>query len=230
MDRVTADFVRAARYARRCRLRQPGAALRARLPAVELPLAADQPAHRRVRRLAGQPAALPARGVRRGARGVAAAPADVGAHLGHDWFDGGNTADDAVAIARAFKAAGADMIDCSSGQVSVNQKPIYGRMYQTPFADRIRNEVGIADHRGRRDLRGRPRQQHHRRRPGRPVRGGAAAPRQSGLDSERGRQDRLHRHRLAAPVPHGQAADGKQLPARTGRAGSTAGPGVRREP
>jgi anthraniloyl-CoA monooxygenase len=61
----------------------------------------------------------------------------------HDWFPGGNTADDAVAIARLFKAAGADIIDCSSGQVVAQQKPVYGRMYQTPFADRIRNEVGI---------------------------------------------------------------------------------------
>lgn len=61
----------------------------------------------------------------------------------HDWFPGGNTADDAVAIARLFKAAGADIIDCSSGQVVAEQKPVYGRMYQTPFADRIRNEVGI---------------------------------------------------------------------------------------
>ena len=72
MDRVTADFVRAARYARRRRLRLAGAALRARLPAVELHLAADQSARRCLWRLAGQPAALPARGVRRGARGVAA--------------------------------------------------------------------------------------------------------------------------------------------------------------
>jgi anthraniloyl-CoA monooxygenase len=61
----------------------------------------------------------------------------------HDWFPGGNAADDAVAIARLFKAAGADIIDCSSGQVVAEQKPVYGRMYQTPFADRIRNEVGI---------------------------------------------------------------------------------------
>ena len=61
----------------------------------------------------------------------------------HDWVDGGITADDAVEIARRFKAAGADMIDCSSGQVSARQKPSYGRMYQTPFADRIRNEAGI---------------------------------------------------------------------------------------
>jgi anthraniloyl-CoA monooxygenase len=62
----------------------------------------------------------------------------------HDWVDGGITPDDAVQIARAFKAAGADLIDVSSGQVSVEQKPTYGRMYQTPFADRIRNEAGIA--------------------------------------------------------------------------------------
>jgi len=62
----------------------------------------------------------------------------------HDWVEGGITPSDAVQIARAFKAAGADLIDCSSGQVSVHQKPTYGRMYQTPFADRIRNEVGIA--------------------------------------------------------------------------------------
>ena len=62
----------------------------------------------------------------------------------HDWVEGGITPDDAVEIARAFKAAGADMIDCSSGQVSAKQQPTYGRMYQTPFADRIRNEAGIA--------------------------------------------------------------------------------------
>jgi anthraniloyl-CoA monooxygenase len=61
----------------------------------------------------------------------------------HDWYPGGNTADDAVAIARLFKDAGCDIIDCSSGQVVADQKPVYGRMYQTPFADRIRNEVGI---------------------------------------------------------------------------------------
>jgi len=62
----------------------------------------------------------------------------------HDWADGGITPVDAVEIARAFKAAGADMIDCSSGQVSAHQKPTYGRMYQTPFADRVRQEAGIA--------------------------------------------------------------------------------------
>ena len=61
----------------------------------------------------------------------------------HDWAEDGNTADDGVAIAKLFKAAGCDMIDVSSGQTTRLAKPIYGRMYQTPFADRIRNEVGI---------------------------------------------------------------------------------------
>ena len=61
----------------------------------------------------------------------------------HDWVEGGNTPDDAVEIARTFKAAGADLIDVSSGQVSKDEKPVYGRMFQTPFADRIRNEVHI---------------------------------------------------------------------------------------
>ncbi len=62
----------------------------------------------------------------------------------HDWVEGGITPTDAVLIAKAFKAAGADLIDCSSGQVSKQEKPVYGRMFQTPFADRIRQEAGIA--------------------------------------------------------------------------------------
>jgi anthraniloyl-CoA monooxygenase len=62
----------------------------------------------------------------------------------HDWVEGGITPSEAVEIARAFKQAGADLIDCSSGQVSKKEKPVYGRMFQTPFADRIRQEAGIA--------------------------------------------------------------------------------------
>ncbi|HYP69455.1 MAG TPA: bifunctional salicylyl-CoA 5-hydroxylase/oxidoreductase [Variovorax sp.] len=62
----------------------------------------------------------------------------------HDWVEGGITPDDAVEIARAFKDAGADLIDCSSGQVSKKEQPVFGRMFQTPFADRVRNEAGIA--------------------------------------------------------------------------------------
>jgi anthraniloyl-CoA monooxygenase len=61
----------------------------------------------------------------------------------HDWTPGGHTADDAVAVARLFKDAGCDFIDVSSGQTSRAAKPVYGRMYQTPFSDRIRNEAGI---------------------------------------------------------------------------------------
>jgi anthraniloyl-CoA monooxygenase len=62
----------------------------------------------------------------------------------HDWVPGGNTPLEAVQFARAFKAAGCDLIDVSSGQVSKDQQPVYGRMYQTPFAESIRNQVGIA--------------------------------------------------------------------------------------
>ncbi|NBW67334.1 MAG: bifunctional salicylyl-CoA 5-hydroxylase/oxidoreductase [Betaproteobacteria bacterium] len=62
----------------------------------------------------------------------------------HDWVEGGITPADAVNIAKAFKTAGADVIDCSSGQVSKKEKPVFGRMFQTPFADRIRQEAGIA--------------------------------------------------------------------------------------
>ncbi|MFD0412603.1 bifunctional salicylyl-CoA 5-hydroxylase/oxidoreductase [Streptomyces sp. NPDC127108] len=60
-----------------------------------------------------------------------------------DWADGGNTADDAVEVARAFAAHGADAIDVSTGQVVADERPAYGRSYQTPFADRIRNETAV---------------------------------------------------------------------------------------
>jgi anthraniloyl-CoA monooxygenase len=60
-----------------------------------------------------------------------------------DWAEGGTTADDAVEIARAFAAHGADAIDVSTGQVVAEERPEFGRSYQTPFADRIRHEVGI---------------------------------------------------------------------------------------
>ena len=62
----------------------------------------------------------------------------------HDWCEGGNTPEDAAIFARMFKEAGADLIDCSSGQVVDEQKPVYGRLYQTPFSDKIRNEQHVA--------------------------------------------------------------------------------------
>ncbi|CAN5769037.1 bifunctional salicylyl-CoA 5-hydroxylase/oxidoreductase [soil metagenome] len=60
-----------------------------------------------------------------------------------DWMDGGATPDDAVAIARMFADAGVDIMDVSSGQVVPDQRPRYGRLWQTPFADRIRMETGM---------------------------------------------------------------------------------------
>nr|WP_307788183.1 bifunctional salicylyl-CoA 5-hydroxylase/oxidoreductase [Streptomyces actinomycinicus] len=60
-----------------------------------------------------------------------------------DWAEGGTTAEDAVRIARAFAAHGADAIDVSTGQVVAEEAPEYGRSYQTPFADRIRQEAGV---------------------------------------------------------------------------------------
>ena len=62
----------------------------------------------------------------------------------HDWAAGGNTADEAVEIAKLFRAAGADLIDVSAGQVVRHEQPVFGRMWQTPFADRIRQEACIA--------------------------------------------------------------------------------------
>jgi anthraniloyl-CoA monooxygenase len=59
----------------------------------------------------------------------------------NDWFEGGNTSEDALIFAEMFKAAGADIIDCSSGQVVKDEKPVFGRLYQTPFSDKIRNEI-----------------------------------------------------------------------------------------
>ena len=61
-----------------------------------------------------------------------------------DWVDDGLTPEDSVAIARAFAEAGCDLIDVSAGQTSEQAQPIYGRMFQTPFSDRIRNEAGVA--------------------------------------------------------------------------------------
>jgi anthraniloyl-CoA monooxygenase len=61
-----------------------------------------------------------------------------------DWHPDGITEDDAVEIARAFKAAGADLINVSTGQTDPQSRPVYGRLFQTPYADKIRNEVGIA--------------------------------------------------------------------------------------
>lgn len=61
-----------------------------------------------------------------------------------DWAEGGNTGDDAVQIARAFAEAGVDLADISTGQTVKESRPIYGRMFQTPFSDQVRNEARVA--------------------------------------------------------------------------------------
>ncbi len=61
----------------------------------------------------------------------------------HDWVPGGTTPEDATEVARLFQAAGADIIHVSAGQVTKDERPVYGRMFQTPFSDRIRNELGV---------------------------------------------------------------------------------------
>ncbi len=60
-----------------------------------------------------------------------------------DWVPGGVDGAEAVAIARALKSEGVDIINVSAGQTSPDARPVYGRMFQTPFSDRIRNEAGI---------------------------------------------------------------------------------------
>ena len=60
-----------------------------------------------------------------------------------DWYEGGFDGDQAVAFAALLQAAGCDIVDVSTGQVWPDQRPAYGRSYQTPFADRIRHEAGI---------------------------------------------------------------------------------------
>ncbi|WP_038368155.1 bifunctional salicylyl-CoA 5-hydroxylase/oxidoreductase [Bosea sp. UNC402CLCol] len=61
-----------------------------------------------------------------------------------DWAEGGLSAADSVAIAEAFAAEGCDLVDVSTGQTTRESRPIYGRMFQTPFSDRIRNEADVA--------------------------------------------------------------------------------------
>ena len=60
-----------------------------------------------------------------------------------DWVKNGISGEDSVTIARAMTAAGADIIHVSAGQTSTGGRPVYGRMFQTPFSDRIRNEAGV---------------------------------------------------------------------------------------
>jgi anthraniloyl-CoA monooxygenase len=101
---------------------------------------------RRVWRQPGKPHALSAGGLPRHARGLAGAQADCpcASPPMTGWAPTGVTPEDAVEIARMLKAAGADIIDVSAGPDLEGAKPVYGRMFQTPFSDRIRNEADMA--------------------------------------------------------------------------------------
>jgi anthraniloyl-CoA monooxygenase len=61
-----------------------------------------------------------------------------------DWKEGGLTDEDCLAIARAFAVAGVDLVDVSTGQTVQDAEPVYGRMFQVPWSDMIRNEAGVA--------------------------------------------------------------------------------------
>src|ERR1700716_674457 len=61
-----------------------------------------------------------------------------------DWAEGGITGDDAVVIARASAEAGVDLVDVSTGQTVRAAQPVYGRMFQTPFSEQVRNEARVA--------------------------------------------------------------------------------------
>ncbi len=61
-----------------------------------------------------------------------------------DWVEGGIGVDDSVEIAHMLREHGVDFVDVSAGQVTPDQEPVYGRMFQVPFAERIRLETGLA--------------------------------------------------------------------------------------
>jgi hypothetical protein len=125
------------------RLRHGRAARRARLSAVELHHAAAEQAHRRIWRVLENRLRYPLEVF---AAMRAAWPSDRPMSVrisATDWAgEDGITPDDAVEIGEAFAREGADLIDVSAGQTWAEQQPVYGRMFQTPFSDKIRNEGG----------------------------------------------------------------------------------------
>ena len=128
------------------RLRHARAALRPRLSDVGLHHAAHQPPHGRLWRLASKTACASRSRCYAAVRAAWPAEKPISVRISaNDWVGAdGVTPEDAVAIARMLQAAGVDIIDVSAGQTSQDARPVYGRMFQTPFSDRIRNETGIA--------------------------------------------------------------------------------------
>ena len=141
-----------------------------------------------------------------------------------DWAgDDGVTPDEAVLIARAFADAGADLIDVSAGQTWAEASPVYGRMFQTPFSDKLRNEAGVATMAVGNIYRARPRQRHPRRRPRRPRRARPPAFDRPDVDSARRGGARLSRRRGPPALPQRHGPTRPQLEARGGDGGCAEG-------
>ena len=129
----------------------------------------DQPAHGRLWRPAGEPAALPARGLR--ARCARRGRRTSRCRCASRRPTGPKAASPATTRSRsprAFGEAGVDLVDVSTGQTDARAEPVYGRMFQTPFSDQIRNEARARHHVRRQHHDRRPGQYHPRRRPRRP--------------------------------------------------------------
>ena len=142
----------------------------------------------------------------------------------HDWVEGGITPDDAVRDRARLQGRRRrhDRLLVGPGQqeAEAGLRPHVPDAVRRPHPQRGRHR----DHRGRRDLRGRPRQQHHRRRPRRPVRGRAAAPGQPGVDADwRRRKIGYHRPRLAEAVPAGKTQLERNLERERAAAAQAAG-------
>ena len=169
--------------------------------------------------------------------------ADLGAHLGQRLgrATDGITPEDSVEIARLLQTAGVDIIDVSAGPDLHAARPVYGRMFQTPFSDRIRNEVGIATMAVGNIYRARSRQLDPDGGPRGSVLPGAPASRRSLLDAARRRRSSAtaarHGRRLisqaatsciawpSAPKPQRRRCDGG--PAATCGTRSPRGPSLK---
>ena len=124
----------------------------------------------------------------------------------HDWTEGGNTPSDAAIYAKMFKDAGADLVDCSSGQVSKEEKPIYGRLFQNSVLRQTAQRDRHRNSRGRRNLRSRSCKFNYRGRPRRPLCAGAAASRGRRMDLARGGKNRRKVDFMAEAISFGENA------------------------
>jgi anthraniloyl-CoA monooxygenase len=144
MDQVRTDFVRATLFGHEAGLRHARAAHGARLSTGVVSIPAHQPTHDEYGGDVHARLRFPLE-VLQAVRAAWPAEKPLSVRISAtDWADDGLTDEDLLVIAREFKAAGVDLIDVSTGQTVAWQKPVYGRMWQAPFADKVRNEIGIA--------------------------------------------------------------------------------------